>query len=300
MTMPPVLSYEPVYVIGDSHCLAFRFLGLDLPHYFSRPLVTIPVFVPELSGRTIVAGDELNADVLAALIAVRAIVINDGRLQRFGLSARSPELRAANRYVLLAPHDHYNFDPEPTLLFTAGVLDASAIVRELGPETDFVIEDPAYDESAFDGPDVPVVPSAFVERLVAKQLAPYGAAFARLSAMGFDRVYVRSLQPPIVDDVRAFRFRRVISSLRLRTKVTILVNRELERLAANAGARYLDMWPQFSRGGILDASLFLDGDHMNRRSSELTLAALLRDLVDRRGAPVTGDQRFDFSHPHER
>jgi hypothetical protein len=295
MMMPPVLAHEPLYVIGDSHCLAFRFLGLDSPQYFSRPLVTIPVFVPGLSGRTIVVGDELNADVLAILVAMRAVVINDGRFERFGMSPRSPEQRAANRYLLLAPHDHYNFDPEPTLLFTAGVLDASAIVRELGPETDFVIEDPAYDETAFDGPDVPVVPSAFVERLVAQQLAPYGTAFAKLADMGFDRVYVRSLQPPIVDDVRAFRFRRVMSSLRLRTKVTIVVNRELERLAANAGARYLDMWPQFSRGGILDASLFLDGDHMNRRSSELTLATLLRDLADRRGAPVTDEQRFDFS-----
>ncbi len=86
-----------------------------------------------------------------------------------------------------------------------------------------------------------------------------------------------------------------MSSLRLRTKVAIMVNRELARLATNAGARFLDMWPAFSRDGILDATLFFDGDHMNRRSSELTLAALLRDLLDRRGAPVPAGQRVDFT-----
>jgi len=294
MMMPPLLPYEPVYVIGDSHCLAFRFLGVDLPQYFPRPLITIPVFVPGLSGATIVTGDELNPAVLAALVATRSIVRHEGHLQRFGTSVRSPEQQAANRYVLVGPHDEFNLNPEPVLLFTAGVLDASEVVRVLGPETDFVLEDPAYDETAFDGPDVPGVPRAFVERIVARQLAPYGAAFEMLAQMGFDRVYVRGVHPPIVDDVRAFHIRRVMSSLRLRTKVSILVNRELERLAANASARFLDLWPAFSRGGILDATFFFDGDHMNRRSSQVTLAALFRDLLERRAAPVPNDQRVDF------
>jgi hypothetical protein len=191
--------------------------------------------------------------------------------------------------------DEFNYQFDPVVVLCTGALDAAWILSELGPGADFHLDDPRFEAAAFDPQPHTRVPYDAVLDLCKTRLAPLGLALRSLVDVGFDRMYVRNVHPPTLDDVQYFRMRRVLSSAVQRYKVTILVNRVLRQIALDAGARFLDTWDETTRGGLVRPEHIYDADHLNRAAAEIAIRKLLADLIARRSVPLDADERFDLA-----
>ncbi len=282
--LPFIKPLAPLYFVGDSNTLLYRYLTLDVPDHFARRIVTNCCFVPALSAASILENGSLNPAIVA-FFAREMVIRFKERYVRYAASESTVVDRTWLQTVMPPLQDVYNLDGTLAVTFMIGTIDLGAILANIGTNVDFALDDPRYVGSAFTGPELPIVPAATVRNMIERHFAPFGIALAQMREMGFDEVYVHSLHPPTTDDALYFRARQVMSSAKLRYKVAILINRTLEKLARENGARFLDMWPKTVVGGVVDPRLELDGDHLNRGAVDLTLHALLNDLVAADGLP---------------
>jgi hypothetical protein len=294
LLLPPMEMAMPIHVIGDSNTLAYRLQTLSAPQYFARPIVTVVHYFPEFSAHGSFSGDKLNPHLDAY---IRDPIFSRGVSHRNDWRGVQPDVvrlqRAKGRERPIS--EEFNYVDNPVVVLCVGALDLAWVLSELGPGVDFHLDDPRFHEAAFAPQAHTRVSSDAVRELCRARIAPLEHALARLVGLCFERLYVRSLHPPTLEDIAYFRMRRVLTSAVQRYKVTLLLNTLLREAAERAGARFLDTWDETTRDGVVRPELVFDPDHLNRAAAELTLAKLLGDLVARRSAPLDPIDRFRLS-----
>ena len=273
-------------MVGDSYSLAYRYLIVDAPGYFPRPVATSAHCIRNFSSELILEDGHLASGLLSFLKQQLVIEDRDGwRPYQSDIDIENATWRLTAQKPL---HDEVCWEGMPPLLLILGALDLAKILGRIGPNADFFLDDERFVERAFDEPDLPTIPFDVVYELVEERLRPIGTALRLLREIGFEELYLHSIAPPTLDDVLFFRIRNIMCSAKLRYKVAIVMNQVFERFARESGARFLDMWQASVIGGVIDHRLEIDGDHPSRLSVKQSLEALLNDIAARRGVFVEG------------
>lgn len=269
---------EPLYCIGESHCLRFRD-RVGRHAALLRPVHARAQFLTNVEASNFVGDGGLHPQLAAALLSTGLCVerpMDDG----------SVELEAAHRpgafvhRVFAARHAALADEPlvAPALLLFAGDKEALAFAARLGGTTDFDVPDnPGYERVA----GAHRVPYDTVEAALTSLLQPFFEGIEMLRSAGFTRTMVHGLLPRVRDDARAARWNRgTVVPAAVRSKVALTMNRLLALRCAGLGVGFVDVWHDLQREGYLAARFDLDGVHGNAAATEATFVAVASTLVE--------------------
>ena len=228
----------PIYFIGDSHTLVHNHLlyKSNGTHY-----VTQSHYIHGLYARDFCSEGKVSESVMAPLVGLLAPTDEGWRLRW----------------------------SDVTLVVQCGDLDARRAAIELGASAGLVL--PFAPEEKVLGPRP--VPYALVEGEARRSLEPLFAGLSELRKIGFERLAVAAIPPPMHEDEWQ-KHQKPGPSEAMRYAVVRTYNHVLKERAAANGVRFLDYWPFVITNGRRDARFNLDGVHLN-----LEAAALLMGLV---------------------
>jgi hypothetical protein len=229
----------PVYFIGDSHTLVHNHLlyAKNGSHY-----VTESHYVHGLYARDFCADGKISESVTAPLAGLLAPTDDGWRLRW----------------------------KDVTLVVQCGDLDARRAAIDLGADAGLVLPFDPQDRVPGRHP----VPYALVEGGARKALEPLFAGLAQLRNMGFERLAVAAIPPPMHED-EWLKHQKPGPSEALRYAVVKTYNHVLRERAAAHGVRFLDYWPLVTKNGRRDPRFDLDGVHLNLEAAALLMALVL-------------------------
>jgi hypothetical protein len=280
---------QPLYFIGDSNVMIFSHLSVAAPEWFAAPFIGRSLYCPTLSAADIVdAGGAFDERFAQAMAGERLVVSGvDGKPYAPHRLSYAPEHALSVGELLGNSTLDLDTLTSPPLVLMVGALDLAWILGELGPNTDFFLNDPRYDGSVFEErAEVSLVPGSLVREMVRMRLARFGTALRMLAELGFEHLYVHSITPPTSNDARYYRWRQIVTQASVRSKVVLLLNARLEEIARESGARFLDLWDATAERGVLAGKYVLDGDHFNKAAALLTFERVLDDLANRAPEPT--------------
>lgn len=228
----------PIYFIGDSHTLVHNHLlyTKNGTHY-----ITESHYVHGLYAREFCVDGKIAESVTAPLAGLLALTDDGWRLRW----------------------------KDVTLVVQCGDLDARRTAIDLGAEAGLVLPFAPQERVSGTRP----VPYALVENQARKSLEPLFLGLEQLRDMGFERLAVAAIPPPMHEDEWR-RHQKPGPSEALRYAVVRTYNHVLRELAAAHNVRFLDYWPLVTVDGRREPRFDLDGVHLN-----LEAAALLTALV---------------------
>jgi hypothetical protein len=156
-----------------------------------------------------------------------------------------------------------------TLIIQCGDLDARRAAIELGAEAGLILPFAPEERVAGSQP----VPYALVEGEARRSLAPLFAGLSQFKKIGFERLAVAAVPPPMHEEEWR-KHQRPGPTEAMRYAVVKTYNHVLKACAADADVRFLDYWPLVTKDGRRDSRFDLDGVHLN-----LEAAALLMNMV---------------------
>ncbi|MBL8750690.1 MAG: hypothetical protein JNK78_16140 [Planctomycetes bacterium] len=268
---------ELLHCIGESHCLRFSDLCLVDDH--DRGVQTRVHFLTNVEAGNFTGAGGLHPDLSAMLVAAglcTEAVVADGT-RELAPAHRSPTFAGrvtAARHAALADQALV----APALLWFAGDKELHAFALEMGDDVDFELPgDPGFGIRA----RARRVPHEDVEASLAYKLRPFLDGLCMLTDAGFTRSLVHALVPRSGDIERVARWcagTPVPSALR--SKLALLTNRLLGRCCASLGLPFVDPWADLAGdGGLLEPRFDLDGVHLNRSATELTLPQVAAALA---------------------
>ncbi len=271
----------PLYFFGDSNALIFDDLLFERPESFEQPFITRSRFFERLRAKNFTDADGLlNAELFEAM-SLDLLISGDAADWR---GFRSAPDRTQWREFLAATPDlwlpgEWRHLRAPKIAFCVGALDHAEIVMQLGPTSDFVLPEGRYGPCPIDFTGVvDDVPLGLVEDLVAQALAPLRRGLTTFAEKGFDWVYLLALRPPSLDDEALTRTWQFASRPHLRYKVAMLMNERMAAVAAETGARFIDLWNEMTINGVFDERFELDHMHTNKEAAFLAVERILDDI----------------------
>jgi hypothetical protein len=115
-----------------------------------------------------------------------------------------------------------------------------------------------------------------VLKLLAQHFNPLFHGLRIMHAAGIRSVYLHAIPPPTLDDVEASRVIGLEVPARLRYKLAMSVNYIYSVVCADIGIGFINTWPMVTRDGLLDDAYYLDGFHLNRNHTEVSVREVHR------------------------
>ncbi|HEX4609505.1 MAG TPA: hypothetical protein VH092_15005, partial [Urbifossiella sp.] len=265
----PFRPVVPVYVIGDSHALAFSRLTFD-EEVTGATFGTRAKYIPSgFTGQAFWSeGGGLNPDLIAALEYEG--LLREGRALHFSTADQIDLAIALATEQPQAP---------PVLIITCGDIDVrAAILPLLKEERDFIPADP----TRYPHTDRPLLPFDLVRRAVADRADPLVRGVLRLQAVGFTRTYLHGVVPPTTDDDRFRHLHGYDCPAATRYKAARAFNDYLAAECGKSGIPFIDVWPETTTPeGYLRPEYELDGVHLPREAARITLHKVLEHALGR-------------------
>jgi len=271
----PFLPARQVCIVGDSNCFPFGSHVIDLPEIFARPIVLRTHGISGLTAATTLADGKLHPDIAAFLRGVN--------IPNFFEEDRIELLNRQRGYPRVKTRADQWPDDEAVVLVIVGMVDFFHIVSQIGPLSDFHLDDPRYRADRFPlFPKLSLTPRNVVDDLIARRLEPLAAFLSELRKLGLRNVYFHGIHPPTTNDDIYWQNVAVNSIARVRYKVAILMNRELERIGRTEGFVLIDPWDDFTQDGVVNDRFYFDGMHLNVEAARISIMRLLQEVVRRR------------------
>src|SRR5471032_2321170 len=249
----------PIHLVGESHTLVFRDL-LVRDEASGRLFQTRIRYLPYLLAQNFyyLENDTHNVDLIDALRFEGLLRAN---LQPAHSSLDGATVSGAwmEKRAIVAP----------ALVFCVGDLDLHHLLNQFG---DYDFELPGDNHYGTDHTRPPV-PYGTVLAQLEKLLAPFGVGLRQLKNAGFARVMVHCIPPRATDDASTARWMNAPKSVR--AKMTVMANRILARLCADADIPFIDTWPELSRDGYLLPEYDIDGMHLSQQAALVSLQKII-------------------------
>ena len=253
----------PIFMIGESHSLAFRDL-LFRPDWSHETFICRTRFLPSLVASEYSVDSAISVPLAEAL---KAEGVLDAALRPGHLYADPSAAYIAGKPLIAPP-----------MVFFAGDTDLVHFIKKLGLEYDFELpEDPGY------GTDYEKQPVSLrdVQAELERILAPFLKAVRMLADVQLSRIMVHCIPPRNQDDIAAGAFTGAVRVPgAVRSKVVVLANRLLRQGCVASGIGFIDTWELTSENGFLRPDMVLDGIHFNRKAAMVSLAQIARQLFD--------------------
>jgi hypothetical protein len=250
-----------LYCIGDSNCLAFRDLLVDIP-YSQESAFFYTTYVPGLKAETIhTSKDGLHPQFKMVLQTYSLIFEDDSPLHlsyRFHVHSN---IFAAGQALI-----------SPVILIIAGDIDLRGKIYHLVTEdTDVILPDEIPYARV---PNSRIIPIDLVKAEIQDIVDSLVRGAAELQSKYGARVFIHGVNPPTLDEERFANINeyRMIASKRY--KLSWLFNRLLEAECAENGIAYFDIWQDTTKDGYLRPEYELDGVHLAPEAVAFTLKHL--------------------------
>ncbi|HET9030588.1 MAG TPA: hypothetical protein VFN49_10440, partial [Candidatus Aquilonibacter sp.] len=99
-----------------------------------------------------------------------------------------------------------------------------------------------------------------------------------LRDLGLRSIFLHSVPPPAVNDVDSARVMRFNNPALLRYKLVMFVNYLYASVCRELGIGFVNTWPLVTRGNLLQPEFYLDGLHLNRDHSILSVNEVYRQF----------------------
>ncbi|HJZ56122.1 MAG TPA: hypothetical protein VKE74_14235, partial [Gemmataceae bacterium] len=258
----------PVYVIGDSHALAFSRLTFE-EGVTGATFATRARYIPSGftgAGFWSEAGG-LHPELLAALEYEG--LLRNGRAVHFSTDRTDLAIAQATEQPQVPP----------VLIITCGDIDVrGSVVPLLRDDRDFIPPDP----TPYPHTDRPLVPFDLVGREIAGRVGSLVRGALKLQAVGFTRTYLHGVVPPTADDARFRLIHGYDCPAATRYKAARAFNDHLAAECGKNGLPFVDVWPETTTPeGYLRPEYELDGVHLSREAVRITLHKVLRHALGR-------------------
>ena len=272
----PFLPAREVCIVGDSNCFPFGSHVIGLPEIFARPIVLRTHGISGLTAAATFSEEQLHPDIAAFLRGCNIPnFFAEDRIELLNRRRGFPRVKTRA--------DQWPGEDEPVVFVIVGMVDFFHVVAQIGPLSDFHLDDPRYHADRFPlFPKLPLTPRSVVDELIARRFEPLAAFLSELRKLGLRNVYFHSIHPPTTNDDIYWQNVAVNSIARVRYKVAILMNRELERIGQTEGFVLIDPWDDFTEGGVVSDRFYFDGMHLNVDAARTSILRLLQEVVRRR------------------
>jgi hypothetical protein len=257
MTLKVFGSAQPIYTLGESHCMAF---GNTLFEWRTGELFMCRSrFMPTLKAQHYLENGRLNPVLLEALHAER--LLDEKNMPRF-----------LDENISFAYYSGVPVMPPP-MVFFAGDMDLHMdLFKEWGNDYDFIL--PGDDIYGFDRSKTPV-PIASVCKKVEMLLSPFTNALLQLRDMGFSRMMIHCLPARSNNPKKAH---WLGFDYALRAKLTIVANSYYAAFCQRENIGYIDTWAETMENGYLREELDLDGGHLVKSTTIISFGKIMEYL----------------------
>ncbi|HZO93398.1 MAG TPA: hypothetical protein VFB22_06475 [Candidatus Baltobacteraceae bacterium] len=277
---PPVRNAGPaeavalpfIAVIAESHGNAFTG-ALVRDAATGAPLaVTTTAHVPALRCSDFMAGEQMDARIVHALIGHRLLVYADPGEEHVPV-AIVPRNALSPRW---APAWRVNPSLRGTpLLFVVGEISAREIYQTIPAFAQVVSPYAAAALAALPAFDATArVEPASLEGVIAAKTAPLFAALRLLRSWGLGPLALHSISPCTADDARFRAELKVDSRALTRTTVIMLFNDVLRAFCEREGCVFVDRWSDLTENGRAREGVLLDAVHARPELMRESLALL--------------------------
>lgn len=254
----------PIHLVGESHTLVFRNL-LVRDDDSGRLYQTKIRYLPHVLAQNFFyqASQSHNVDLIDAL-RFEGLLRADLQPAHSSLDGATVSGAWMEKRSIVAP----------ALVFCIGDLDLHHLLDQFG---DYDFELPG-DECYGADHTRPPVPHGTVLAQLEKLLAPFGVGLRQLKGAGFSRMMVHCIPPRSADDSTASRWMSAPKAVR--AKMTVMANRILARLCAEADIPFIDTWTELTRDGYLLPEYDIDGMHLSREAALLSLQKIIACMTE--------------------
>lgn len=273
----------PVYVLGDSHAAIFADRLVLVTGAAPRTFVLRTLYAPGLRGSTVLDEHGGLAQPLRAALRFGHLLVNAG-------GNLEPYHRTSDKHWLGLAAAELRKRKDPALVLTVGGLDVyDAAVSwpydDIAPPENMA---PA-DAARWGEPDP--VGTFEMAAWFRQRFAPLAGALAQLRTMGFERLALLSIVPPVTSDyafrtitaAQGIRVRRT-NRMGLRYKLVLHANQTLQAVAREAGVLYVDRWAAHTADGLVRPGLLGDNIHLGDAAADESAGAIVSAMFD--AAPV--------------
>jgi hypothetical protein len=285
----------PIYMIGESHCMAFKDRLFRETTHFNKTFLAKGLFIPTISTHNFMEDGDINAELRKALMS-EMLLTGDGRGWTKA-TIRPTHVRTSDavRRPHLVPADPIGL---PILVFFVGEIALRAAFLATLEKRDFDLpfEAPFLDDIPSNDDwdkECEHVPFEVVLKLFNQVAGPLLNGLVALYDMGFTRLYLHSVPPPTLNDAEFEWMNKFYTPARLRYKAALLFNTCFATFCNQYHIGFLDIWNEVTLRNALRPEFYLDGCHLNPTSVPITLDKLMTRLAaDPRPAVV---QRYEYA-----
>ena len=254
----------PIHLVGESHTLMFRDL-LVRDEDSGRLFQTRIRYLPRVLAQNFYYPENHSHNVeLIDALRFEGLLRADLRPSHSSLDSATVSGAWLEKRAIVAP----------ALVFCIGDLDLHHLLNHFG---DHDFELPGDERYGADHTRQPI-PHGIIVAQLEKLLAPFGVGLRQLKYAGFARLMVHCIPPRAADDTSAALWMSAPKAVR--AKITVMANRILARLCAEADIPFIDTWPELSRDGYLLPEYDIDGMHLSRQAALVSLQKIITSLTE--------------------
>ncbi len=268
----------PYFYLGDSHAM----VGSLVFDAVDEHIVTSSHIIRGFAARDLLDSDErLGDDLVQTLRRIGALSSHPDYPAIDGL----PKVYSTDGVARIAENlTVTNFANDRPYVLCVGEIDTRYLARWCSKESiDF---DLPFAVAGLDRLPAFIAAQRYradeMLKLLAQHYNPLFRGLRILRAAGVRSVYLHAIPPPTLDDVAAARVIGVEVPARLRYKLAMSVNYIYSVVCADIGMGFIDTWPMVTRDGLLDEEYYLDGFHLNRQHSEVSVREVYRQFTAHR------------------
>jgi len=259
---------KPLFVVGDSHCIATN--GLLLKDEASGVPFAVgeSIFIPKIRADEVMADEVIHTGLIWALSGCCVL--------SHWPPPTSPERGLPHHGLLLAAHP---WATSRDILILIGSIDARDVIRSVPIDAEIEMPFPV-DLSALphDGIDR-VVSAAQVSELVMNHFRPLFRALVKLRSLGLVRLHLGALPPPTVDDQLFLDKHEIASRALVRYQVHLTINHTMRAFCAQSGIPFVDPWMDVTERNVVRDGWLPDGVHLGPAGAVATLMRFLESTM---------------------
>ncbi len=262
----PLQTVVPIYVIGDSHVLAYSHLTCTEQRTGGTVATRVKYIPSGFTGYTFFqAGTGLPAELVEAL--EYESLLRNGRAVHLSM----------DRIDLAISSSTERPQGTPLIVLSCGDIDVrGALLTLLKDERDFIPpQDSPYPHSG-----KPLLPFDFCQRLVEERMNPLLDGVQKMRALGFTRTYLHCIVPPTTNDKRFRDIHGFDCPATTRYKAARIFNDYLAVECKKRSIPFIDIWQETTRDGYLRPEYELDGVHLTREATRISLQLLVDNVFN--------------------